>query len=144
MAEVDAVVDDGDDHARVSGREAQGLEAIDVGVGEPLGPGLALVQRLAGVVQAPELAAVRLVGRVERRGSERWLTLTRRTAGSALSAALAACTSVVSTSASRAAGRSASRRTPRERCRREALGGGRAGAEADHQLGGATGRARGH
>ena len=61
MAEVDAVVDDRDDHVWAAGRDAQRLETIDVDVRDPglqVGP----VELLARVVEAPLDVEVLLVG----------------------------------------------------------------------------------
>ena len=64
MAEVDAVVDDRDDDAGVAGRDPERLAAVDVDVGRAARPGLALVDVLAGVVEAPQLVPERLARRV--------------------------------------------------------------------------------
>ena len=65
VVEVDAVVDHGDHDVRVAGRQVQGLESVDVGIGQALGPVLAQEQLLARVVETPELVEVGLVGRIE-------------------------------------------------------------------------------
>src|SRR5215210_6115966 len=58
MREIDAVVDDRHDGRRIAGRDADRLAGVDVDVGRPAGPRVALIDVLPRVLEAPELDPV--------------------------------------------------------------------------------------
>src|SRR3954471_23810271 len=64
MAEIDSVIDDGDDRARCPGRDREGLRGIDVRVHGAARMRQSLVDVLALVVEAPQLGPVLLTCRV--------------------------------------------------------------------------------
>ena len=62
MGEVDAIIDERDDRRRVTGRDAERLAGVDVGIGRALRSGIAAA--LAQVLESPQLVPQRLAGRV--------------------------------------------------------------------------------